>query len=98
MFGYGLRIIGYKIIYPFEIDIPIDNRISKISKDIKFWRELSKNVNIPPLHIDSIIWITFGLNIDEINSIKNDNLKEKIVILKDYLNKVYSYNNSKRRQ
>jgi DNA-(apurinic or apyrimidinic site) lyase len=88
IFGYGLRIIGYKIIFPFEIFIPIDNRIGKISKDKKFWIELSKKVNIPLLHIDSIIWITMGMNNEEIEKIDNKELREKIIELKNYLDNI----------
>jgi len=88
IYGYGLRIIGYKIIYPFEIFIPIDNRIGKISKDKNYWIKLSKEINIPLLHIDSLIWITMGLNNDKIEGIKNEELKNKIKLLKNYLDNI----------
>jgi DNA-(apurinic or apyrimidinic site) lyase len=88
IYGYGLRIIGYKIIFPFEIFIPIDNRIGKISKDKNYWIKLSKETNIPLLHIDSLIWITMGLNNDKIDGIKNEELKNKIKLLKNYLDNI----------
>jgi len=88
IYGYGLRIIGYKIIFPFEIFIPIDNRIGKISKDKNYWIKLSKEINIPLLHIDSLIWITMGLNNDKIEGIKNEELKNKIKLLKNYLDNI----------
>jgi DNA-(apurinic or apyrimidinic site) lyase len=88
IYGYGLRIIGYKIIFPFEIFIPIDNRIGKISKDKNYWIKLSKEINIPLLHIDSLIWITMGLNNDKIEKIKNEELKNKIKLLKNYLDNI----------
>ncbi|PVU71205.1 hypothetical protein DDW05_01630 [Candidatus Nanobsidianus stetteri] len=88
IYGYGLRIIGYKIIYPFEIFIPIDNRIGKISKDKNYWIKLAKEVNIPLLHIDSLIWITIGLDNDKIEKIKNEELKNKIKLLKNYLDNI----------
>jgi len=88
IYGYGLRIIGYKIIFPFEIFIPIDNRIGKISKDKNYWIKLSKETNIPLLHIDSLIWITIGLNNDRIEGIKNEELKNKIKLLKNYLDNI----------
>jgi len=88
IYGYGLRIIGYKIIFPFEIFIPIDNRIGKISKDKNYWIKLSKEVNIPLLHIDSLIWITMGLDNDKIEGIKNEELKNKIKLLKNYLDNI----------
>jgi DNA-(apurinic or apyrimidinic site) lyase len=88
IYGYGLRIIGYKIIFPFEIFIPIDNRIGKISKDKNFWIKLSKETNIPLLHIDSLIWITMGLDNDKIEKIKNEELRNKIKLLKNYLDNI----------
>ncbi|MGC9133329.1 MAG: N-glycosylase/DNA lyase [Nanopusillaceae archaeon] len=88
IFGYGLRIIGYKIIFPFEIFIPIDNRIGKINKDKEFWIKLSKKVNIPLLHIDSIIWITMGMDKEEIEKIEEKELREKIIELKEYLDNI----------
>ena len=88
IYGYGLRIIGYKIIFPFEIFIPIDNRIGKISKDKNYWIKLSKEINIPLLHIDSLIWITMGLNNDKIEGIKNEEIKNKIKLLKNYLDNI----------
>jgi len=88
IYGYGLRIIGYKIIFPFEIFIPIDNRIGKISKDKNYWIKLSKETNIPLLHIDSLIWITMGLNNDKIEGIKNEEIKNKIKLLKNYLDNI----------
>ncbi|MCG2868242.1 MAG: N-glycosylase/DNA lyase [Candidatus Nanopusillus sp.] len=88
IYGYGLRIIGYKIIFPFEIFIPIDNRIGKISKDKNFWIKLSKETNIPLLHIDSLIWITMGLDNDKIEKIENEKLKNKIKLLKNYLDNI----------
>jgi DNA-(apurinic or apyrimidinic site) lyase len=88
IYGYGLRIIGYKIIFPFEIFIPIDNRIGKISKDKNYWIKLSKETKIPLLHIDSLIWITMGLNNDKIERIKDEELKNKIKLLKNYLDNI----------
>ncbi|MCG2868994.1 MAG: N-glycosylase/DNA lyase [Candidatus Nanopusillus sp.] len=88
IYGYGLRIIGYKIIFPFEIFIPIDNRIGKISKDKNFWIKLSKETNIPLLHIDSLIWITMGLDNDKIEKIENEKLRNKIKLLKNYLDNI----------
>ncbi|MFP3167136.1 MAG: N-glycosylase/DNA lyase [Candidatus Nanopusillus sp.] len=88
IYGYGLRIIGYKIIFPFEIFIPIDNRIGKISKDKNYWIKLAKEINIPLLHVDSLIWITMGLDNNKIDEIKNEELKNKIKLLKNYLDNI----------
>jgi len=67
MFGYASRIaFGEFIPYPMEIDIPKDFRIENYTKrfvnknSITFWREVSKEVEIPPLHIDSILWPVLG--------------------------------------
>jgi len=88
IYGYGLRIIGYKIIFPFEIFIPIDNRIGKISKDKNYWIKISKETNISLLHIDSLIWITMGLNNDKMERIKDEELKNKVKLLKNYLDNI----------
>jgi len=88
IYGYGLRIIGYKIIFPFEIFIPIDNRIGKISKDKNYWIKISKETNISLLHIDSLIWITMGLDDDKIERINDEDLKNKIKLLKNYLDNI----------
>jgi len=76
MFGYTMRIYTKKFIpYPFEIAIPVDSRIKKITKKftdenpISFWFKISKEVKIPPLHLDSILWTLFGKNYDELSSI-----------------------------
>jgi len=67
MFGYASRIaFGEFIPYPMEIDIPKDFRIENYTKRltsqdlVKFWREIALEVNIPPLHIDSILWPVLG--------------------------------------
>jgi len=67
MFGYSCRIIFNKFIaYPFEIDIPLDNRMIKFTRRftnknfLEFWREVSIKSNVPPLHIDSIFWPFLG--------------------------------------
>ncbi len=66
--NYGLRIITKKRIpAPQEIDIPLDSRIIKISRalgirnPVLFWREVAREIGIPPLHIDSILWVGYRL-------------------------------------
>lgn len=67
MFGYGKRAITNKFeAFPMEIPIPTDSRVMKFTeriaglkkeKDVRrFWKTVAERVNIPPLHIDSIIW------------------------------------------
>lgn len=68
MLNYSLRIItNKKIVAPFELDIPLDNRIKRISdglgikSPIDFWRRVSRIINIPPLHIDSLLWLSYRM-------------------------------------
>lgn len=52
---------------PFEIEIPIDSRLTKIFDKYKekhtnikvFYSELSKKLQIPEIHLDAIIWVNF---------------------------------------
>ncbi len=77
MFGYAMRIYTKKFIpYPFEIAIPLDVRIKKITEKFttgepaEFWFSVAKKVKIPPLHIDSVLW----------NLYKNDSEKLKTLL------------------
>lgn len=67
MFGYGGRIaFGRFVPYPMEIEIPDDVRINAYTKRFtkepssQFWSRIAREVNIPPLHIDSILWPALG--------------------------------------
>lgn len=75
MFGYWARFIFNKFIpYPFEIQIPVDSRIEKIYMErtwkdkftkkevMDFYLQLSKTYNIPPLHLDWLLWIEYWYN------------------------------------
>ncbi len=71
MFHYWARLKFKKFIpIPFEIAIPIDSRIKKLTKKYNnlwlstkdFWFFVSKKVNIPILHLDTFLWT----NCDEI--------------------------------
>lgn len=66
MFGYGARIVFDKFTkYPMDIKIPVDSRITKIwekfdieGKDIQdYLQKVSEKYSIPPLHLDSLLWI-----------------------------------------
>lgn len=72
IYGYVARIILDKFIpYPMNIAIPIDSRITKIyeketgkvnhsNKQIeKYFMQLSQKYKIPPLHLDSLLWVKF---------------------------------------
>jgi DNA-(apurinic or apyrimidinic site) lyase len=39
-----------------EFPVPIDSRLSKVSKEPAFWKELSAKSGIPQLHLDAIFW------------------------------------------
>ncbi|UFX82893.1 N-glycosylase/DNA lyase [Candidatus Absconditicoccus praedator] len=70
MFGYAGRFVFQEMIYyPMSIGIPVDSRLLKIysiEKSTKqpdllevnnFFDQLSKDSNIPPLHLDSLLWV-----------------------------------------
>ena len=87
MFGYASRIaFGEFIPYPMEIDIPKDFRIENYTKrfvnrsPITFWREVSKEVEIPPLHIDSILWPVLGGDKKVMERLKKHCRKYKLVL------------------
>ncbi len=77
MFGYAKRGKLNKFIqFPMEIPIPVDSRIKKLTKNIThinpkmFWNMVAKKSDIPPLHIDSILWNLENKKLKEIESIK----------------------------
>ena len=72
MFWYVSRIFTNKFIpFPVKCVIPVDSRITKIYKKnnpnkkpskkniISYFNNLSKQTNIPPLHIDSLLWLKY---------------------------------------
>lgn len=72
MYGYGCRIVFDTFVpYPTDIDIPLDSRIIKIfehntrldkytNHDIRsYYKDLSIRHSIPPLHLDSLLWIKY---------------------------------------
>lgn len=69
MFAYGVRIQENKdILSPFEIEIPIDSRLTKLyqlyNTDAKisisdFYKKLSIALQIAPLHLDGLIWTKY---------------------------------------
>jgi len=85
MFGYAMRIYSEKFIpYPFDIAIPIDSRIKKITvkftnqDPVSFWYRVSKETKIPPLHIDSVIWTLYRKDVGKLKYI----LSEKYEVLR----------------
>jgi len=70
MFCYASRIslsVKPDSVLLSQIDIPLDSRILKISKSLgvkearEFWRKISRRTGIPPLHLDSLLWIGYRL-------------------------------------
>jgi len=85
MFIYACRIAtGGKLVAPFEIEIPLDVRLRKIAPSLEFWRNLSREVNIPPLHLDTLVWVTMGADKRFLENLPPE-LKEKVVKLKEVL-------------
>ena len=85
MFIYACRIAtGGKLVAPFEIEIPLDVRLRKIAPSLEFWRTLSREVNIPPLHLDTLVWVTMGADKRFLENLPPE-LKEKVVKLKEVL-------------
>ena len=85
MFIYACRIAtGGELVAPFEIEIPLDVRLRKIAPSLEFWRNLSREVNIPPLHLDTLVWVTMGADKRFLENLPSE-LKEKVVKLKEVL-------------
>ncbi len=43
-----------------SIPIPIDSRLSKVSNDPEFWKEISERTGIPQIRLDALFWIALG--------------------------------------
>ncbi|MEO2069143.1 MAG: N-glycosylase/DNA lyase [Desulfurobacteriaceae bacterium] len=87
MFMYGYRIAFGKNPKNLEkISIPLDSRLSKISKDKTFWKELSEETKIPPIRLDAIFWIPMGMKKEEIEKLPK-RLKEKIEGIRKIISK-----------
>lgn len=73
MYGYATRIVTRKFInYPMDIAIPLDSRLRAIAiqqdkqyetaidrEIILYYQWLAEYYQIPPLHLDSLIWIDY---------------------------------------
>ncbi|AEF96815.1 N-glycosylase/DNA lyase [Methanotorris igneus] len=88
MFGYASRISFNKFIpYPMEIEIPKDSRIEKYTRKftneepIKFWKKIGREINLPPLHIDSILWPVLGKS-HEVRELLKKHCKKSDLIFK----------------
>ena len=91
MFNYSTRItFNKRFIIPFEIPIPLDSRILKItralgikSNEIEFWHNIAREVNIPPLHIDSLLWVSFRF-IKEIKNVDDERVSRLMHLIKKF--------------
>jgi len=92
MFHYGCRIANLtNKPLPYEIPIPVDTRIKYLSTKLgiqrniqEFWNKIAQKVKIPPLHLDSLLWVSLGCikRIEKVDDIKLQELisfLEKIV-------------------
>lgn len=71
MFGYAARIVTEKFVtYPMHVQIPVDSRLRQIyvynkRKDVSekviqdYFQSLAEQFNVPPLHLDSLLWIDY---------------------------------------
>jgi DNA-(apurinic or apyrimidinic site) lyase len=85
MFLYACRVAGKEgVVAPFELGVPLDSRLKKISADPEFWNTLAREVNIPPLHLDAIIWTTMGASERKLVSLEGD-IGKKLIKLKKVL-------------
>jgi len=58
MFMYGYRIVFGEDPKGLEdIDIPLDSRLKKLLPTVEEWRELSRRLGIPPIHLDALVWV-----------------------------------------
>jgi DNA-(apurinic or apyrimidinic site) lyase len=88
MFMYGYRIAFGKNPKNLEkISIPLDSRLSKISKDKTFWKDLSEKTKIPPIRLDAVFWISMGMSKKEIEKLP-ESLKEKVVEVRKVISEV----------
>ena len=67
MFGYWSRNIYDFEIYPLDLFIPLDSRLTNIFEKYKweysdinsFYLDLSKKLSIPMMHLDWLVWINY---------------------------------------
>jgi DNA-(apurinic or apyrimidinic site) lyase len=67
VFYYWAKIVFGDKIFPREIFVPIDSRLTNIFEKYKenytdimlFYKDLADKLNIPMLHLDSILWVNY---------------------------------------
>jgi len=82
MFIWALKIIWYEKYPSFDIYIPVDNRIWKISKNKAFWLDIAKKTWYPLLFLDTLFYISLSWNLE---NIKNRELEKKINNFNNFL-------------
>ncbi len=61
MFLYAVKVArGLESKGQSGISIPIDSRLSKVSNNPDFWREISEITGIPQIRLDALFWIALG--------------------------------------
>ncbi|NJE48809.1 N-glycosylase/DNA lyase [Thermococcus sp. 9N3] len=87
MFGYAGRIaFGAFVPYPMAIEIPDDVRINAYTKHftteppVSFWKGIAEKTEIPPLHIDSILWPVLGGKGEVLNRLKRHCPRAELVL------------------
>lgn len=88
MFGYACRIVFRQFIpYPMEVEIPDDIRINAYTRrftdapPVVFWDRIARDVSIPPLHIDSILWPVLGRHAEVRERLKRHCLQANLVLM-----------------
>ncbi|MEO2082725.1 MAG: N-glycosylase/DNA lyase [Desulfurobacteriaceae bacterium] len=88
MFCYAYRIVTGRIPEGIEgITIPYDSRLSKIATKDE-WQNLSRELGIPPVKLDSLVWIPMGMSREEIREKLPEPLAGKVLNLKKELEKL----------
>ena len=93
VFAAKMFMYAYKIVYnkkPKELEnifIPLDIRLSKISKNKNFWLNLFKNINFSPIELDVLLWVPQNLDKKTLNSLDED-LRRKIERFITFLNTI----------
>ena len=98
MFLYAYRIAFGREPQGLEgIDVPLDSRLKKLFSDLKVWREISARLNVPPVHLDALVWVPMGMKAEELNAFPEE-LRRKILELKGVIDEKVGSGNGLRRK
>ena len=91
MLNYALRIVTNKdLVAPLDISIPIDFRIKQLSQKLgikkpqEFWDTLASKLKISPLHLDSLLWISYRYALEGKRT-GNKKLDELVAIIEELI-------------